>query len=296
MLGSSTWLLLIGAAQVLDEPIYLYTGETFCHHVNYFFVASTTYGFFFGGFGIAMMRMMFVQFPSRIPIGQVSTALTIGTATFVISVVSSYFWVISPKRSQDLTSVCLARSSEFHLTLFYYSSDHSLTYEGRLVSFVALLMSLMIVVSEFAMYASLYKFLVKHDRMMSLVLSQNAIQTRLRKNVIDLAGHAITFSIQMLWVMIGAMGSYWIPGNVKWVARLMVMSIYGFLSMLNIVFSVPLRAECATMYSSLRCNFLILAQSTWHCLLATSNGLKTKIFVGPVAIGFRNEVGSNSSS
>ena len=79
MLGSSTWLLLIGAAQVLDEPIYLHTGETFCHHVNCFFVASTTYGFFFGGFGIAMMRMMFVQFPSRIPIGQVSTALTIGT-------------------------------------------------------------------------------------------------------------------------------------------------------------------------------------------------------------------------
>ena len=157
-------------------------------------------------------------------------------------------------------------------------------------------MSLVIVVSEFAMYGSLYKFLVKHDRMMTLVLSQNAIQTRLRKNVIDLTGHAIAFLTQMLWLVIAAMGSYWIPGNVKWVARLLVMSIYGFLSLISIVFSAPLRAECATIYSSLRCNFLILAQGTWHCLLVTSNGLKTKIFVSPAGVGFRNEVGSSSTS
>ena len=51
--------------------------------------------------------------------------------------------------------------------------------------------------SELANYCIIYQFLVEHDKTMSLVLSENAIKTRMKKNVVTLAGHTTTFSVKL---------------------------------------------------------------------------------------------------
>ena len=51
--------------------------------------------------------------------------------------------------------------------------------------------------SELGNYCIIYQFLVEHDKTMSLVLSENAIKTRMKKNVVTLAGHTTTFSVKL---------------------------------------------------------------------------------------------------
>ena len=51
--------------------------------------------------------------------------------------------------------------------------------------------------SELANYCIIYQFLVEHDKTMSLVLSENAIKKRMKKNVVTLAGHTTTFSVKL---------------------------------------------------------------------------------------------------
>ena len=160
-------------------------------------------------------------------------------------------WVISPKRSQDLISLCFATSSDYHEVYFYYTSDHSFLHEGRVVAFCYIGLGYFFVICEVTMYVSLYSFLNKHDRSMRTMLSENVIKGRLKKNAIDSAGHAINFAIELLWLILVAMGGYWTPDEYRWLTRCFTISTYGILSGIHILFSKPLRAECAAIHARL---------------------------------------------
>ena len=83
------------------------------------------------------------------------------------------------------------------------------------------------------------------------MLSENVIKGRLKKNAIDSAGHAINFAIELLWLILVAMGGYWTPDEYRWLTRCFTISTYGILSAVHILFSKPLRAECAAIHSKL---------------------------------------------
>ena len=86
---------------------------------------------------------------------------------------------------------------------------------------------------------------------MRTMLSENVIKGRLKKNAIDSAGHAINFAIELLWLIIAAIGGYWTPDEYRWLTRCFTISTYGILSAVHILFSKPLRAECAAIHARL---------------------------------------------
>ena len=250
MCGFSSWIFFVGSNFFLDKPLYTYTGELFCHATNYVIVMGI-YHYVNGGFGIALMRVVFVQFPANIPVSQIHLALFISITTLASTIAGSYVWVISPKRSQDLTSLCFATSSDYHEVYFYYTSDHSFLYEGRVVAFSLIGQAYIFVVCEAMMYASLFRFLNKHDKSMRMLLSENVIKGRLKKNAIDLTGHTINFAMESIWLAGLAAGGYWWPHEYKWLIRCFNISAYGTLSAVHILFSAALRDECVEIHTRL---------------------------------------------
>ena len=109
-----------------------------------------------------------------------------------------------------------------------------------------------IILSEVAMYVMICAFLIKHDKMMMLVLDALVIRGRIRKNVIDLFGHIVNFVIELLLLVFAAVGSYWMPTNMKFVSRCLSMSSYGILGAFHICFSPVLRREFCRVFGQLR--------------------------------------------
>ena len=86
MVACSCWLLGYAAAFFVQEvPLHLYTGEYFCRLVNFISVVGLVQSFS-GGVGIALMRLLFIRFPSKVRLGQLSTSLVISIATLVTTV------------------------------------------------------------------------------------------------------------------------------------------------------------------------------------------------------------------
>ena len=107
------------------------------------------------------------------------------------------------------------------------------------------------VVCEAMMYASLFRFLNRHDKSMRMLLSENVIKGRLKKNAIDLTGHTINFAMESFWLAGLAAGGYWWPHEYKWLIRCFNISAYGTLSAVHILFSTPLRNECEAIHTRL---------------------------------------------
>ena len=166
----------------LQEPLYPYTGKLFCHIGNFMSVLGVVQTFT-GGIGIALLRILFIQCSSQISgQGQRITAIVIGAVTTATTILVSFIWSTSPKKSMDYTSLCLGRSIDFHITLFEYSSDHSLTYDLRLVIYSLIIWALFNVLAELAIYISIFTFLLKHDRKMVNILPESNIRGRIRSS------------------------------------------------------------------------------------------------------------------
>ena len=144
------WLLSAGVMISLNEPLYTYLGVPFCQVANFVTVLSVIHGFT-GGTGIAVMRLIFVVYSTKIHLGQRTTALSISLISLTSSLVGAAIWVTAPKISLDFNSICLGRSSDYHKNLFYYYSDHSLVYEYRLVAQSLGLSAFIVVLAELTM-------------------------------------------------------------------------------------------------------------------------------------------------
>ena len=62
MVGYSAWIMFVLAAIESEEPLVELTGEPFCHLVQFVAAFGVTYSYL-GGMGIALMRMLYIQFP-----------------------------------------------------------------------------------------------------------------------------------------------------------------------------------------------------------------------------------------
>ena len=120
--GYSCWLLIVGVTVITKEPMVMYTGMTFCQAVMPTATIGIVHGFF-GGTGIALMRIIFIKFTSKVTFGPMTTALMISFTTLTLSASTTYIWITSPKLVPDLEAVCLGRSYEMHRAIFYISWD-----------------------------------------------------------------------------------------------------------------------------------------------------------------------------
>ena len=121
----------------------------------------------------------------------------------------------------------------------------------------------LLLVSEMAMYVSIFKFLIEHDEMMRLVLSDTTIKKRMKKNAVDLFGHAMIFFADGSWLLIKAIEIWLAKGsslvelrNRRWMFKCVNMSMYGIASIVHIVISSSLRSDTIAIFRKLSLPFI----------------------------------------
>ena len=254
LLGSAFWQVIVALAVTLPQAPYFYTGETFCQLTQWVAVTGRVH-YIMGGFGIALMRALFVRYPNSLCFGQNATAAVISATTLGSTAFFTYIYVTAPKRAQDLVDLCKGDSEDFREVIFHYSSDKSILYEGRVATYLEMALGILLVLSELAFYILIYQFLMNHDRSMSVLLSENVIKSRMRKNVITLAGHTMSFVVQALWVLVWLLRILRKKGNLGTTVTEVVLlrcwssSMDGVLSVLHIAFSTPLRTDCIAIWN-----------------------------------------------
>ena len=85
----------------------------------------------------------------------------------------------------------------------------------------------------------------QHVNSLNLVLTREQEKKKRRKNVIDMAGHGITFGLELLFVILQFVP---VPAPLKttlvdFLWRCVLMSPYGIYAMVNLAFSASLREE-----------------------------------------------------
>ena len=269
----SCWHIGVAVSVSLSSPLSVYIGENFCYLYNYLAcLAGVQY--FTGGASKALMRVLYVQFPDKVRFEQRTCALNIAVLNFSLTAGLCYAWTEAPRRRLDLRAMCLGRSSDLHLALFDYSSDYSLTYELRMVGNSLLVLAVICVLSELCMYLSIYRFLVRHNREMKLVLSENIIKGRIRKNTIDFACQAAVSIIMLAWLLLmlvsAIVARYYrlnVNSDLRVFLRCYSMSMYGLLSASQIGLSSPLRRDFCNIFS----NITDLFSRTWIEMKAITN-------------------------
>ena len=133
---------------------------------------------------------------------------------------------------------------------------------------MAVLVSMLtMVIAEVLCYTSIYKFLVEHDKTMSLVLSESAVKGRIRKNVIDLACHTVNFAVEMIWLLLWLSKVLIKKSNIgqtkleNVLVRCFIMSMDGVLSVIHVAFSAPLRSDFFYFCGSVKKFFMSLKSS-----------------------------------
>ena len=110
---------------------------------------------------------------------------------------------------------------------------------------------LLMVCAEIYMYVSIYTFLILHNKQMKLVLPENVVKSRIKKNVIDLSAHVINFVVEITVLVLVGLGSYWITTDFKFLLRCFSTSTYGILGAFHICHSPILRREFKDTLKSL---------------------------------------------
>ena len=267
MIACSCWLLGYAAALSVNDPLHLYFGKSFCSILD--FVSGI--GVFqncLGGVGIALMRVLYIQFSSRVPIKENTLAVLIGTITSGIILGLSCIWyMVHTPTFPDFEPICLGRPLDDPL-VDYNSPTYklkSLNIEKfRLVCVGTALAFTSLLCLEMAMYASIYTFLIKHDKMMMLVLSDTTIKKRMRKNTIDLFGHSMIFLADVSWLLIKGFeiwlskDSNSILRNRRWIFKGVNMSVYGITSIMHIMVSSTLRSNAITIIRKFSWPFIMI--------------------------------------
>ena len=256
-LANSCWQFVVAASIILPKPVSVYTGESACFWIN--FIGSLGgIQHFAGGAPIALMRLLFIVYPNNLSIGQKTVTVILAAVNTTKTLTLTYLWAISPRRSMDLSSLCLGTSQDFHTVHFDYSSDHSLAYERTIVAFALVAYAGILVLSEMGMYGSIYSFLTQHDREMTLALSENAIRSRNKKNAIDLTCHVVACIVQLLFLILAVLAMslasklmIYLSLTFRVLTRCYSMSLYGLLSALHIALSPPLRRDFKEILNSI---------------------------------------------
>ena len=249
MFACSSWLLGYAVAITVDEPLHLYLGKSFCVIVDFISGLGINMSWI-GGVGIAWMRAIYIHHSTRVSVRENTAAVLIGFVTLVtIFGLRLFYYMLYTPIYPDFEPICLGRPIDN--PLLDYNAPRSLDVnDERLAGMVFIFVITPLMLSEMAMYVSVFKFLLKHDKMMRLVLSDTTIKKRMKKNGIDLFGHAIIFFTEFssflikvieLWLAIGISPTE--LKNRRWMVKCVNMSMYGIASILHIVMSPSLRSD-----------------------------------------------------
>ena len=160
MFACSSWLLGYAVAITVDEPLHLYLGKSFCVIVD--FISGLGIGFsWLGGVGIAWMRAIYIQHSTRVSVRENTAAVLIGFVT--LATIFGLRWLhymLYVPTYPDFEPICLGRPIDD--PLLAYNAPRSLDEnDERLAGLVFIFVITPLMLSEMAMYVSIFKFLNK---------------------------------------------------------------------------------------------------------------------------------------
>ena len=215
--------------------------------------------------GIAFVRFLCVKFPNimasheKVINGAVTVMSLLLSATFTILHGLQYKGV---KDNGSLIDICDGLSKDFVVIRFQYQfANQKVNYKEGLVMLSAALFILL----ELICYIITYRFLFKHDQSLSNVLSKEKIKRRVRKNVINLAGHGIRFALKMLNLFITVLMHISIMKNEDQIfMRAYIMSSYGISAILYVTFSDKLKDEIVPIFKQFASTSVSILDRIWN--------------------------------
>ena len=102
MVGSSAWMLVVGATMLLSKPVYVYTGAAFCQAANIANVFGISFGFAYGGVAIALVRTLLIRNPLNMALklgakkGKMRITHLICLVSLLMSAGTVYIWTNVP--------------------------------------------------------------------------------------------------------------------------------------------------------------------------------------------------------
>ena len=141
------------------------------------------------------MRAILIRCPSIILRREKLVAFFLGIASWTATFGSNTLWyIIYTPTYPDFRPIYLGRPLDD--PFLHYNAQNALSVdEFRLVISILTFVTCTILILEITLYFSIFKFLIKLDKMVRLVLSESAIKKRKKRNAVDLFGHAMIFAV-----------------------------------------------------------------------------------------------------
>ena len=198
MMGYSYWLLVMSAAEYLQTPLAqlvdvsslraIFSGETFCRASQVVTTVGVIHSYV-GGTGIALMRLLFIKYPLRMPFEPMTTALMITGTTVTTTLVASYFWHVSPKTSLGLASICLGTPEKLDLAIYHISLGSA----KPTTILLLVCIGFGFVLVELAIYVILCIHLIQQNKLVRLVLEESTIKKRNRQIFVKFWSNFVNF-------------------------------------------------------------------------------------------------------
>ena len=222
----------------LDTPMAHFTGNRSCHIIQYIILIPMWVNLFVG-VSITLMRYVYLKKHQIFNIISEKWVATIFTGAFVsYAVILSFFWSSAPKRSGDLTSMCLGHSPQMALTMYDIEAPNQYPVTAVLTNWLCF-SSLTL---QFFIYLDIYKFLSKHNMNLVSLLPESTLKRRKLKNVVDMAGEVLQFLVNILILIIMLM--IWaLPPSLKIWSVMLWITTDGIMGIFKIVVSQNLTDE-----------------------------------------------------
>ena len=148
------------------------------------------------------------------------------------------------KREQTISSACKDAPVELEVVKENYENPESSFAQWDVVFAVGA----MIILFGFGCYIVIWHHLYTHDKGMMMILPDQTIRKRHRKNVMDLAGHAWTFGFYFVLTLIFA-SNPWTSDMSRLSANLISFTSYGiFIPLFQIYLRKTYRQELYKMF------------------------------------------------
>ena len=273
LVSCSCWILGYAAVMSIKGPLYLYTGKTFCNMVDYLNSLAFIQNWY-GGFGIAFMRAVYIRNSSMFLTIEREVALFLGITSLAVTLGLNYCWyTIYTPTYPDFKPICLGRPMDDPL-VHYHAGDTLSVKEFQIVLSILSSLTSSILLLEIILYFSIFKFLIDHDKMVKLVLSDSTIKKRMKRNAIDLFGHALLFAVDGCWLVIKIVETSSAKGGSpealryrRWAFKSIGMCMYGILSVIHIGFSSSLRADTIAIFKPLFRAIVVMLEKLFRPLI-----------------------------
>ena len=237
------WVITLSANRVFSDspqpPLATYTGEDFCH-ISYFIGATGVVSNIGFGLGIALMRLLYVRYPTKIQSIEFKMAGGILLACFTIIFTVTCAFFLSPKKTTTTDDLCLGFTREMVIVLCEYKTPNN----NPIIFHFIISFGFLFVTSEFFIYLNICFYLYKHDQSMKSIIPDRTLRSRNNKNAMDMFGHMFSFFLDNIILILSSIKYVEMQSDLaKVLLQALALSNYGINGLCQILLSRRLQLE-----------------------------------------------------